>query len=73
MNTEKISHFFKRIEKAGEGWVEKKLGDTDLLKIEDGDRGKNYPKKANFLSDGHSKSIFRCTDPIYRKQITEAC
>ena len=35
-----------------EGWVEKKLGDADLLKIVDGDRGKNYPKKEDFYDEG---------------------
>jgi len=34
----------------GEGWVEKKLGDEKLLKIIDGDRGKNYPKKTDFFN-----------------------
>ena len=37
----------------GEGWVDKKLGDEDLLKIIDGDRGKNYPNKIDFMSDGY--------------------
>ena len=37
----------------GEGWVEKELGDTDLLQIIDGDRGKNYPKKTDFSCGGH--------------------
>ncbi|MBW4452043.1 MAG: hypothetical protein KME55_04805 [Nostoc indistinguendum CM1-VF10] len=36
-----------------EGWIEKKLGDTELLKIVDGDRGKNYPKQSDFLVEGH--------------------
>jgi restriction endonuclease S subunit len=36
----------------GDGWVEKKLGDIDLTQIIDGDRGTNYPKKADFLSEG---------------------
>ncbi len=36
----------------GDGWVEKKLGDTDLIQIVDGDRGTNYPKKTDFLRDG---------------------
>ena len=36
-----------------EGWVGKKLGDTDLLKIIDGDRGKNYPKQSEFLGEGY--------------------
>ncbi|MCH8068730.1 MAG: restriction endonuclease subunit S [Candidatus Marinimicrobia bacterium] len=36
----------------GDGWVERKLGDEKLLKIIDGDRGKNYPKKVDFLNEG---------------------
>lgn len=36
----------------GDGWVEKKLGDDSLLKIIDGDRGTNYPKKSDFLDRG---------------------
>jgi len=37
----------------GEGWEEKKLGDSSLLSIIDGDRGKNYPKKSDFFPEGH--------------------
>ena len=37
----------------GEGWEEKKLGDKTLLKIIDGDRGKNYPKRADFYEEGY--------------------
>ena len=37
----------------GNGWVEKKLGDTELLQIIDGDRGKNYPQNSDFLTEGH--------------------
>jgi type I restriction enzyme S subunit len=33
-------------------WEEKRLGDNDLLKIIDGDRGKNYPKKKDFREEG---------------------
>ncbi|NND77873.1 MAG: hypothetical protein HKN39_06790 [Flavobacteriales bacterium] len=40
-------------EEGGEGWEEKSLGDDKLLKIIDGDRGKNYPKKVDFLQEGH--------------------
>ncbi|MCK5540240.1 MAG: restriction endonuclease subunit S, partial [Deltaproteobacteria bacterium] len=36
----------------GDGWVEKKLGDADLIQIVDGDRGVNYPKKADFSNEG---------------------
>ena len=35
------------------GWVLKKLGDTEILKIVDGDRGKNYPKQSDFLDEGY--------------------
>ena len=34
-------------------WEERKLGDNKLLEIIDGDRGKNYPKKSDFLDEGH--------------------
>jgi type I restriction enzyme S subunit len=39
--------------KKGDGWVQKKLGDTEILQIIDGDRGTNYPQKSDFLSEGH--------------------
>jgi len=34
------------------GWIEKRLGDPDLLTIVDGDRGDNYPGSADFSDDG---------------------
>ena len=37
----------------GEGWENHSLGDNSLLTILDGDRGKNYPKKSDFLTEGH--------------------
>ena len=37
----------------GDGWVEKKLGDTEIIQIIDGDRGTNYPQKSDFSSEGH--------------------
>lgn len=37
----------------GKDWEEKKLGDKNLFQIIDGDRGKNYPKKSDFSSEGH--------------------
>ena len=37
----------------GEGWEERNLSDELLVKMIDGDRGKNYPKKADFLPEGH--------------------
>ena len=39
-------------EKKGDGWEERKLGESDLLEIIDGDRGKNYPTQKDFLKDG---------------------
>lgn len=36
-----------------EGWEEKNLGDSELLEIVDGDRGKNYPKKSDFHEEGY--------------------
>ncbi|MEJ1355677.1 MAG: restriction endonuclease subunit S [Candidatus Sedimenticola sp. (ex Thyasira tokunagai)] len=36
-----------------EDWELHKLGDKGLLTIVDGDRGTNYPKKADFLNEGH--------------------
>ena len=40
-------------ENKGGNWDEKTLGDENLLKIVDGDRGKNYPVKADFKDDGY--------------------
>ncbi|MDO8590731.1 MAG: restriction endonuclease subunit S [bacterium] len=37
----------------GKDWEEFTLGDKELLGIIDGDRGKNYPKKSDFLVDGY--------------------
>ncbi len=39
-------------ENKNDNWEEKRLGDTELIKIVDGDRGKNYPTKKDFLEDG---------------------
>lgn len=39
--------------KPSKEWDEKKLGDKNLFQIIDGDRGKNYPKKSDFLNNGH--------------------
>ena len=39
-------------ENKGEGWEEKKLGDSNLVEIIDGDRGKNYPTEKDFLDHG---------------------
>ena len=38
------SHLQSVFTQRGEGWVKKKLGETSILKIIDGDRGVNYPK-----------------------------
>jgi len=46
------SYLFRVFEKKGDGWVEKKLGNNDLLEIIDGDRGKNYPTQKDFLDEG---------------------
>jgi len=37
----------------GPGWQERSIGDETLLTINDGDRGKNYPKKKDFLDEGY--------------------
>lgn len=34
-------------------WTTYSFGDSNVLKIVDGDRGANYPKKTDFLSEGH--------------------
>ncbi len=34
-------------------WTIRSFGDNTFIKIVDGDRGANYPKKADFLSEGH--------------------
>jgi type I restriction enzyme S subunit len=38
--------------KLPDGWVVKKLGDSKLIEIIDGDRGKNYPNQNDFSIDG---------------------
>ena len=37
----------------GKDWEIRSLGDNNVLEIIDGDRGKNYPKKKDFLPEGH--------------------
>lgn len=37
----------------GEGWKVYKMSDPSILKMIDGDRGKNYPKKSDFSTIGH--------------------
>lgn len=34
-------------------WEKRRLGDEKLVQIIDGDRGKNYPKKSDFLEEGY--------------------
>ena len=46
------SHLQSVFTQRGEKWIEKKLGDTSILKIIDGDRGSNYPSKDDFSDDG---------------------
>ena len=46
------SHLQSVFTQRGEGWVKKKLGETSILKIIDGDRGINYPSKEEFSDDG---------------------
>ena len=36
-----------------DGWSKRSLGDKKLLEIIDGDRGKNYPKKDDFMDKGY--------------------
>lgn len=40
-------------ENKGEDWEERKLGDSDLIEIIDGDRGKNYPTQKDFTDEGY--------------------
>ncbi len=35
------------------GWIERTLGDTEIIQIIDGDRGTNYPQKSDFHVEGH--------------------
>lgn len=46
------SHLQSVFAERGAGWSEKSLGDAELLAIIDGDRGKNYPKAADFHDSG---------------------
>lgn len=46
--------FFEELfSQAKDDWDERSFGDKELLQIVDGDRGKNYPKKSDFLEDGY--------------------
>jgi type I restriction enzyme S subunit len=40
-------------ENKGEGWEERRLGESDLIEIIDGDRGKNYPTQKDFTDEGY--------------------
>lgn len=46
------SYLNKVFTEQGEGWVQRKLGDKDLLEMIDGDRSSNYPKSTDFLDVG---------------------
>ncbi len=46
------SHLQSVFTNRGEGWTERKLGDSGLVTMIDGDRGVNYPKASDFLDDG---------------------
>ncbi|MDO9161308.1 MAG: restriction endonuclease subunit S [Methylococcaceae bacterium] len=46
------SHLQAVFSQRGEGWSEKRLGDSSILKIIDGDRGSNYPSKEDFSDEG---------------------
>ena len=39
-------------ENKGEGWEERRLGESNLIEIIDGDRGKNYPTQKDFFDEG---------------------
>lgn len=39
-------------ENKGEGWDNRRLGESDLIEIIDGDRGKNYPTLKDFKDEG---------------------
>ena len=47
------SHLHSVFTDPANGWIERRLGDEDLLEIIDGDRGANYPKLSDFLDNGH--------------------
>ena len=47
------SHLNAVFTQRGKGWPNAKLGDKSLLEIIDGDRGRNYPKAADFREKDH--------------------
>ena len=47
------SHLQAVFTQRGDVWVKKRLGDTSLIEIIDGDRGVNYPKVDDFHDLGH--------------------
>ena len=46
------SHLQSVFTQDAQDWTARKLGDTSILKIIDGDRGANYPSKEDFSDDG---------------------
>jgi type I restriction enzyme S subunit len=46
------SHLQSVFVQGAQDWTARKLGDTSILKIIDGDRGSNYPSKEDFSDDG---------------------
>ena len=47
------SHLQSVFTQRGKGWVEKRLGDENLLEIIDGDRSASYPKASDFHDEGY--------------------
>jgi type I restriction enzyme S subunit len=47
------SHLQSVFTRRGGEWVERKLGDENLLEIIDGDRGVNYPNGSDFQDEGY--------------------
>jgi restriction endonuclease S subunit len=43
----------KELDPTGKKWEVKKLGDEEIVRIIDGDRGKNYPSKSEFKKIGY--------------------
>jgi type I restriction enzyme S subunit len=56
------SHLQSVFTQPREEWIERKLGDTTLVEIIDGDRGANYPKAADFHDEEHC--LFLCTKNV---------
>jgi type I restriction enzyme S subunit len=47
------SYLQRVFENNGEGWENRRLGESDLIEIIDGDRGKNYPTLKDFKDEGY--------------------